>query len=204
MTRQSDRQSDTPFYDALVAHVRSQTPRFVDAVIADAKLTARMRGEAESFGRDLATLRQVLRFMWVTDAFAAQVCYRARARLRALGVPILPTLLHRLSIVVADLYIGDTVLVHPGFYIGHGIVVIDGFVEVHSGVRIMPGVTLGLRDGTRGPTIEPDVTIGTGAKVLGRITVGRGARIGANAVVIDDVEPGVTVVGAPARPTRRD
>ena len=48
------------------------------------------------------------------------------------------------------------------------------------------------------------MTIGTGAKVLGRITVGRGARIGANAVVIDDVEPGVTVVGAPARPTRRD
>ena len=105
-----------------------------------------MRGEAESFGRDLATLKHVLRFMWVTDAFAAQVCYRARARLRVLGVPILPTLLHRLSIVVADLYIGDTVLVHPGFYIGHGIVVIDGFVEVYSGVRIMPGVTLGLRD----------------------------------------------------------
>jgi serine O-acetyltransferase len=83
-------------------------------------------------------------------------------------------------------------------------VVIDGFVEIHRGVRIMPGVTIGVRDGFRGPTIKQDVRIGTGAKVLGAITVGRGARIGANAVVIDDVPPRTTAVGIPARIVRFD
>jgi serine O-acetyltransferase len=51
-----------------------------------------------------------------------------------------------------------------------------------------------------GPTIEEDVQIGTGAKVLGPLRIGAGARVGANAVVVDDVPAGTTVVGAPARP----
>jgi serine O-acetyltransferase len=61
-------------------------------------------------------------------------------------------------------------------------------------------VTIGLRAGDyRGAVIERNVSIGTGAKVIGGVTVGEGATIGANAVVVDDVPPGVTVVGAPAR-----
>jgi serine O-acetyltransferase len=103
--------------------------------------------------------------------------------------------------MIGDLYIGETALVHPGVFIGHGMVVIDGFVEVSSGVRIAPGVTIGLRGSARGPLIERDVLIGTGAKVLGELTVGRGARIGANAVVLSDVPPGATAVGVPARIT---
>ena len=55
-----------------------------------------------------------------------------------------------------------------------------------------------------GPTIEHDVRIGTGAKVLGAITVGRGARIGSNAVVLDDVPAAATAVGIPARIVRYD
>ena len=66
-------------------------------------------------------------------------------------------------------------------------------------------MTLGLRGGdVVGPTIETDVSIGTGAKVLGRVRVGAGAQIGANAVVLEDVAPGSTVVGVPARPTGLD
>ncbi len=96
--------------------------------------------------------------------------------------------------------IGRTVVVHPGVCLGHGQVVVDGFVEVHSGVVILPGVTIGLRKGNpRGPTIGRDVCIGAGAKVLWPITLHRGARIGANAVVIDDVPARATVVGVPAR-----
>jgi serine O-acetyltransferase len=80
--------------------------------------------------------------------------------------------------------------------------VIDGFTEIASGVVISPFVTIGLRAGNlQGPTIGPNVNIGTGAKVIGPVQVGDGAKIGANAVVVDDVPPGATAVGAPARAT---
>lgn len=195
------RRKPKSYFDAALARVHARHPRFIEAVVADAKLTAYLRGQdASAFDDRLGTFVRVLRLMWSADAFAAQVIYRAKARLQALGVPIVPTLLHRLAIIIGDVYIGETVLVHPGFFIGHGIVVIDGFIEIHPGVMIMPGVTIGLRDHPRGPTIERDVQIGTGAKVLGNITVGRGAHIGANSVVINDVAAGATVVGIPARP----
>ena len=56
----------------------------------------------------------------------------------------------------------------------------------------------------RGATIEDHVSIGTGAKVIGGVRIGAGAQIGANAVVVDDVPAGATVVGAPARPPGRE
>ena len=96
---------------------------------------------------------------------------------------------------------GDPVLMAPGVYIVHGQTVIDGLTEIGPGCVIAPFTTIGLRSGHWvGPTLEADVEVGTGAKVLGEVRVGAGARIGANAVVVDDVPPGATVVGAPARP----
>jgi serine O-acetyltransferase len=146
----------------------------------------------------------MLRLAWVSDAFAAQALYRVKAALQARGVPLLPRLAHRLAMTLAQVSIGDPVIVHPGIYIVHGQVVVDGQVEIHSGVTIAPWVTIGLRAGDyRGATIERDVSIGTGAKVIGPVRVGEGATIGANAVVVDDVPAGVTVVGAPARAVAR-
>ena len=75
--------------------------------------------------------------------------------------------------VLAQVSIGDPVLIHPGFYLPHGQVVIDGFVEIHSGVTIRPWVTIGLKEGVlAGPTIKGGARIGTGAKILGPITIG--------------------------------
>ena len=102
--------------------------------------------------------------------------------------------------------------IHPGARIGrrlfidHGMgVVIGETAEVGDDVLIYHGVTLGGlsgQPGKRHPTIEDHVTIGAGAQVLGPIRVGRGARIGANAVVVGAVAPGCTVVGIPARPPK--
>jgi serine O-acetyltransferase len=186
---------------ALIAGVRAKHPHFFDALIADARVTASYRGERSGFRGRADALAQSLRLMGVSDAFLAQACYRAKARLQSLGVPVLPRLAHRLAMMTAQVCIGDPVVVDAGVYLAHGQVVIDGFVEVHRGVVIFPWVTVGLRAGdVRGPTIGCDVHIGTGAKIIGPITLGPRARIGANSVVVDDVAEGITVVGSPARP----
>jgi serine O-acetyltransferase len=181
--------------------LRSRHPPLRAAIAADARVTAAFRGERHEFRSPLDAAAQAARLAWASDAFLAQVLYRIKARLQARGVPVLPRLAHRLAMMVAQVSIGDPVLVHPGVYVVHGQVVVDGIVEIHSGVTIAPWVTIGLRAGDhRGAVIETGVSIGTGAKVIGPVRIGAGARIGANAVVIDDVPPGVTVVGVPARP----
>jgi len=99
--------------------------------------------------------------------------------------------------------------IHPGatigrrFFIDHGMgVVIGETAEVGDDVMLYHGVTLGGRSANRGkrhPTVEDGVTIGAGARVLGAVRIGRGSQVGANAVVVKDVPPGVVVVGVPGR-----
>lgn len=169
--------------------------------MADARLASRQRGDTRRPSSRLAMAMQILHLVWATDAFGALVLYRLRATCQRAGIPVVPRMAHRLAMSWAQVSIGDPVLVHPGVLLPHGQVVIDGFCEIGPGVRIRPFVTIGLVDGgTVGPTIGRNVKVGTGAKILGPVVVGEGANIGANAVVIRDVDPGAVVVGAPAHP----
>ncbi len=103
--------------------------------------------------------------------------------------------------------------IHPGARIGrcvfidHGMgVVIGETAVVGDGCTLYHGVTLGgttWDKGKRHPTLGDDVIVGAGAKILGPITVGDGARIGSNAVVLKDVPAGATVGGVPGRVMRR-
>jgi serine O-acetyltransferase len=194
------------------AEIRAAQPKFVAAVLADAKVTAAYRSERFEFRGRLDAAVQALRLAWRSDAFLAQVLYRAQARASARGIPVVPRVAHRLAMITAQLSIGEAVLVHPGVYFAHGQVVIDGVVEIHSGAVLNPWVAIGPRyadadaattttatTSTTGTTVESATQIGTGAIVIGAVTIGSGARIGANAVVLTDVAPGTTVVGIPAR-----
>ncbi len=100
--------------------------------------------------------------------------------------------------------------IHPGATLGEGILIDHGMgivigetAEVGNNVTLFHGVTLGGVGGDKGakrhPTVEDDVIIGSGAKILGNITIGKGAKVGANAVVLHDVPPYTTAVGVPAR-----
>ncbi len=104
--------------------------------------------------------------------------------------------------------------IHPGaqigrfFFVDHGFVVIGETAVIGDNVTIYQGATLGGRNptdgvgGKRHPTIEDDVIVSLGAAILGPVTIGKGARIGANAVVTKDVTPGSVMVGIPARRPR--
>ena len=130
--------------------------------------------------------------------------YRLQAWLRAWQVPLLPNLLRRVTMLLAGVSIGDRAVIGPGLLLNHGHIVIDGATTVGPLCSIAPFVTIGLNTGgpdpsLAGPDIGRFVFIGTGAKILGAVSVGDNARIGANAVVLDDVPANSTAVGAPAR-----
>jgi len=103
--------------------------------------------------------------------------------------------------------------IHPGakigrnFFIDHGFTVIGETAQIGDNVTIYQCVTLGGSNPTNGkggkrhPTLEDGVIIGSGAQIIGPITVGRRARVGANAVVTDDVPEGATMIGLKARST---
>lgn len=179
--------------------LHARHPRFRPSVALDARYTCSQRGERSEFRSGFDTFCQVIRLMWVSDAFAAHVSYRLRASLMRRRVPFLPRLLHRYAMRSAQVAIGPGVLMHPGVYIVHGQIVIDGLVEIGMGTVISPWVTIGLRGSVQGPVIGNDVNIGTGAKIIGQVEIGREAKIGANAVVTTDLPAGVTAVGMPAR-----
>ena len=159
------------------------------------------RGERHEFRSRVDAALQVLRLLLVSDAFLAQAALPREGAAAGARRPGAAADRHRLAIVVAQVSIGDPVVVQPGLYMLHGQVVIDGITEVGPRRAIAPFVTIGLRAGdVVGPTIGADVQIGTGAKVIGRIEIGEGATDRRERGGGRRRRPGATVAGAPARP----
>jgi serine acetyltransferase len=194
--------SETELRESIAAEVYRQQPRFCEALRADAAAYASLMLRPPQLKSGLALLREVVRLSFRKDAFICMLLYRLRVRLYVWGVPILPTVLHHVCVMLGQIDIGDHVLVEPGVYIPHGKVVMDGIVRVGRGTMLTPWVTLGLNTGIEGPTLGANVLVGTGAKILGPVQIGEAARIAANAVVLTDVPPRTTVAGAPAKIVR--
>jgi serine O-acetyltransferase len=136
----------------------------------------------------------------------ALLAHRLASRLFAAGWRFPARMIALLSRSITGIEIHPAALIGPGLFIDHGMgVVIGETAELGANVTIYQGVTLGgtgFATGKRHPTVHDHVIIGSGAKLLGPIVVGRGAKVGANTVVIHDVPPESTVVGIPGRPVR--
>lgn len=136
----------------------------------------------------------------------ALLAHRVAHGLQKRGVPFLPRALATVARGLTGVEIHPAAQIGANFFIDHGSgVVIGETTEIGDNVTLYQGVTLGgtgFQQGKRHPTLEDNVTVGSGAKLLGPITVGHGAKVGANTVVIEDVPANTTVVGNPGHPVR--
>ncbi len=136
----------------------------------------------------------------------ALLAHRLASALYRGGVPLAPRAIAALGRAVTGIEIHPAAQIGERFFIDHGMgVVIGETAQIGDDVTLYQGVTLGgtgFATGKRHPTVQDNVTIGSGAKLLGPITVGHGSKIGAGSVVIHDVPPNSTVVGNPGHPVR--
>jgi len=136
----------------------------------------------------------------------ALLAHRIAHALYTAGVPVIPRLIAAISRSLTGIEIHPAATIGNGLFIDHGMgVVVGETAEIGDDVTLYQGVTLGgtgFATGKRHPTVQDNVTIGSGAKLLGPITVGHGSKIGAGSVVIHDVPPNSTVVGNPGHPVR--
>ena len=154
------------------------------------------------FGRDPA-VRSRIEVFFCYPGFHALLFYHVAHWLWENGFRLLGRFVSHVGRMVTGIEIHPGVQIGRRFFIDHGMGVVIGETSViGDDVTLYHGVTLGgvtWSPGKRHPTLGDGVVIGAGAQVLGPITVGRDARIGANAVVLKDVPPGATMVGIPAR-----
>lgn len=138
----------------------------------------------------------------------AVIFYRLSHALSNMGLKWLARWLSSLARWLTGIEIHPAAKIGRRFFIDHGMgVVVGETAEIGDDCTLYHGVTLGgttWSKGKRHPTLGNDVVVGAGAKVLGPIMVGAGARIGSNAVVVKDVPAGATVVGIPGRVVKRE
>lgn len=154
------------------------------------------------FERDPAA-RSTFEIMTTYPGVHAMLIYRASHWLWQLGAKWLARLLSYFGRWLTGVEIHPGAVIGRRFFIDHGMGVVIGETSViGDDCTLYHGVTLGgtsWQKGKRHPTLQDDVIVGAGAKVLGPITIGRGARIGSNAVVVREVPDNSTVIGVPGR-----
>ena len=147
------------------------------------------------YGEDCSLLRAAL-----TDGTLAVLLYRGQEWLSKRGLNIVAMLPHWLNKVLNGCVIGVKARFGPGLVLIHPVgIVINSSVRGGIRVWIESGVVIGDNRG-RSPVLGNHIFLGSGAKVIGGVSLGDGSKVGANAVVLSDVPPGVNVVGIPARP----
>ena len=146
------------------------------------------------------SFKEALTLYWNYTGVRATWVYRLSNWCYRQHIPLLPGILWRRNIRRYGLDIVPSVPIGPGLYIAHPVGIVVMARGLGRNVSLISSITIGMRNEHRFPLIGNNVTIGAGARVLGGIIIGDSAKIGANAVVIEDVMPDATMVGIPARP----
>jgi serine O-acetyltransferase len=159
------------------------------------------------FERDPAA-RNWLEVLLCYPGFHALFAHRFIHPLQRWGVPVLPRLLSQIVRFFTGIEIHPGAEIAGGCFIDHGMgVVIGETSEIGRDCTLYQGVTLGgtsLKRGKRHPTLEDEIVVGAGAKIIGAIVIGSHSKIAAGAVVVKDVPPNSTVVGVPGRVVHQD
>jgi serine O-acetyltransferase len=149
--------------------------------------------------RDVS-VKEAVAAAFTQDGYRVLLLSRARESARRRHVPWVNHALRRLTTVLYGIEIGNDVELGEGIDFTHTLgTVIGGTSKVGARVQFMGNNTIGTAKDNGCPVIEDDVVIGCGARVLGPLRVGRGASIGANAVVLADVPAGAIATGIPAK-----
>lgn len=165
----------------------------IGALISDAVEMAR----AASGTSDAKSLAKVV---LTSDSYRITALNRAREAAITFHIPLLNHVLRVAQTAVMGIEIGKDVTLGKGVYFVHSLgVVIGGDARIGDRVRFYGNNTVGTAKDNGYPVIEDDVWIGAGARILGPVRIGARSRIGANAVVLQDVPPDSVAVGIPAR-----
>ena len=160
-----------------------------------------------AFERDPAATN-FLEVLFTYTGLHAIIFYRVANKLLKMHVPFFPRLISQLGRWLTGIEIHPGATIGKGLFIDHGMGVVIGETSIIAdNVTLFQGVTLGgtgKERGKRHPTLGNNVVAGTGAKILGDITIGDNVQIGANAVVIRDVPANSTVVGVPGRIAKKE
>lgn len=151
--------------------------------------------------------KNILEVLLCYPGLHALIAYRFAHRLHKWHIPLIPRIISYITRIITGIEIHPAAKIGRRFFIDHGEgVVIGETTSIGDDVLIYQQVTLGgtgKDQGKRHPTLQNNVIVGAGAKVLGNITIGEGTRIGAGSVVVDDVPENSTVVGIPGRVVQR-
>lgn len=149
----------------------------------------------------------ILEVIFCYPGLHALILHRIAHKLAYWKIPFIPRCISNFSRFLTGIEIHPKATIGRRFFIDHGMAVVIGETTIiGDDVLIYQGVTLGgtgKEHGKRHPTVENNVTIGAGAKVLGNITIGESSQIGASSVVVENVPANSTVVGIPGRIVRK-
>lgn len=162
-------------------------------LLKDAQELTRIASGAQTRGAQV-------KLMLSSDSYAITAIDRLRGFARDKHVPFVNHALRVVQTSYFGIELGKDVTLGNGVWFIHPLgIVIGGNARIGNRVRFFGNNTVGTAKENGYPTIEDDVWVGAGARILGPVTIGRGARIGANAVVLQDIPAGAVAIGVPAR-----